>query len=943
MFLMRKIFTLTFLLLSTAMVLQAQTLFEENFEVGMSGWTAENLWMRGDASAQSSAYFGIPEHSTFMAANDDAAGNGGNASGRLISPMIDLTNASSAFLTFEAYFINGDYQGGNETAKVYITKDGGGTWEEVLDLAGSTDGWTLESLNMQDYLGNSVQLAFEYIDGASWNYGFAVDDILIFQPKANDVAMSQFSPQRFESINTTIPITVNITNVGSNPLTSVEVSWSDGTNTYTDMLTGLNVAPFSNYTHTHNTSFTGGSDTKQYDLRVWTSNPNAVLDEDTNNDELMGSVSFIANSPLRRMVAEEATGTWCPWCPRGDVFMNQMAEDFPNRFVGIAVHNNDPMDIGNYDANIGDVPGFSGYPSVAINRTNVIDPGDLPGALDAANALLTPIKVEGSAHFNDQTRELLIKTNVEAFTEMRNADLRLSVVITEDGVTGTGSAWAQANNYAGGTQGPMGGYENLPNPVPATLMVYNHVAREIVNGWSGMPFISDLNFGDVASSTLTYTVPQGINERELHAMVLVTDPVTSEVYNAAQLSPTGIYPLFSALETNGCGPFEASFTDASDSTSSWLWTFEGATPNTSTDQNPTVTFNDAGAYDVSLEVTTMTGNTYTINQDDFITVDAEPTPGFTYEQDNGRIRFTNTTMNGASYTWDFGDGDQTGASSPNHTYDESGVYTVTLTARNGACETSIEQEVLFVAIAASAERGCGSLMVDFGDGLDISSSWMWTFEGGNPATSTEQNPTVMYADAGTYDVTLQVTTMTGDMVTVTNTDAVTVDPQPAAGFDFDVAMDAVNFTNTTTDGASYAWDFGDSNTSTMESPSHTYAASGTYTVTMTATNGTCEDVTTQEVTFIVTSVRDLIESEWDLTASPNPFTNNLVINYDLGENRDRTQLVLYNYLGQELHNEVLNSNAGTLNLGEDLPEGIFFIQLRQEQQMSELLKVVKSK
>ncbi|MEO0779402.1 MAG: PKD domain-containing protein [Bacteroidota bacterium] len=940
---MRKIFTLTLLLFATAVALQAQMIFEEDFEVGMSGWNAENLWMRGATDAQSSQFFPIPEHTIFMAANDDAAGNGTSGDGRLVSPMIDLTSVSSAYLTFEAYFINGDY-GQDETAKLFITKDGGANWDEVIDLAGSEDGWTLESINLTDYVGSMVRLGFDYRDGGGWNYGFAVDDIRIFQPKPDDVAMSAFSPQRFERVNTSIPIDVVITNVGTNPLTSVDVSWSDGTNTYTESLTGLNVPSFGSFTHTHQQAFDGGSEAKQFDLRVWTSNPNATLDGDMGNDELMSSVSLIANSPLRRMVAEEATGTWCPWCPRGDVFMNQMAEDHPNEFVGIAVHNNDPMDIGNYDANLGSIPGFSGYPSVVINRTDVIDPSDLPAALSTANGLLTPINVEGAAHFDSDTREMIIKADVEAFTEMRDAGLRISAVITEDGVTGTGSGYAQANNYAGGGQGPMGGFDTLPNPVPANLMVYNHVAREIVNGWEGEPFITNLAFGEVASGTLNYTVPAGINEREMHVMVLVTDPNTSEVYNAAQLSPTGIYPLFSIAEARGCGPFTTSFSDASDSTSTWLWTFEGATPATSTDQNPTVTFDDPGTFDVTLQVTTNTGNTYTIEQPDLITVDALPDPGFSYVQDNNRIRFTNETDNGTTYRWDFGDGDETGASNPNHIYDQSGVYTVTLTAINGTCESSISEEVLFVAIESSTERECGSAMISFHDSLSVAASWNWTFEGGNPGSSTEQNPSVMYATAGTYDVSLEVTTMDGTVVNVSNTDYVTIDLDPTAGFTFDIPADEVNFTNTTMNGmgATYNWDFGDGNTSSQENPSHTYAASGTYTVTLTVTNGTCEDIITQDVTYIVTSVRDLIESEWQLQANPNPFSSNLVVNYDLGDNRDRTFLVLYNYLGQELHREVLNTNAGTLSLGEDLPEGIFFIQLRQDQQMSELLKVVKS-
>ena len=58
-------------------------------------------------------------------------------------------------------------------------------------------------------------------------------------------------------------------------------------------------------------------------------------------------------------------------------------------------------------------------------------------------------------------------------------------VVVEDGVRGTGSGYNQVNAYSGGANGPMGNYHNLPNPVPAAQMVYDHVARAILGNWVG--------------------------------------------------------------------------------------------------------------------------------------------------------------------------------------------------------------------------------------------------------------------------------------------------------------------------------------------------------------------------------------------------------------------------------------------------------------------------
>lgn len=77
---------------------------------------------------------------------------------------------------------------------------------------------------------------------------------------------------------------------------------------------------------------------------------------------------------------------------------------------------------------------------------------------------------------------------------------------------------------------------------------------------------------------------------------------------------------------------------------------------------------------------------------------------------------------------------------------------------------------------------------------------------------------------------------------------------PVAGFT-SVASDLeVAFTNTSTDATSYSWAFGDGGTSTEENPTHTYAAAGTYTVELTATNEDGSDSTEESVTVEGTAV-----------------------------------------------------------------------------------------
>src|SRR5439155_1444603 len=119
-------------------------------------------------------------------------------------------------------------------------------------------------------------------------------------------------------------------------------------------------------------------------------------------------------------------------------------------------------------------------------------------------------------------------------------------------------------------------------------------------------------------------------------------------------------------------------------------------------------------------------------------------------------------------------------------------------------------------------------------------SYSWTF--GDGATSTLQNPSHSYGAGGTYTVTLRVTDNQGAQST-TASQSVTVTPPnqaPTANFTSSCSALTCSFTSTSSDPdgsiASYSWTFGDGATSTLQNPSHSYGAGGTYTVTLRVTD-----------------------------------------------------------------------------------------------------------
>ena len=318
---------------------------------------------------------------------------------------------------------------------------------------------------------------------------------------------------------------------------------------------------------------------------------------------------------------------------------------------------------------------------------------------------------------------------------------------------------------------------------------------------------------------------------------------------------------FSANVTSGPAPLAVTFTDQSTGApTAWSWTFgDGAT---STVQSPSHTYAAAGTYDVTLTASNA-GGPNSLTKTAYITVSSVPPPpptaAFSANVTSGpaplAVTFTDQSTGApTAWSWTFGDGATSTVQSPSHTYAAAGTYDVTLTASNAGGPNSLTKTAYITvssvppppptaAFSANVTSGPAPLAVTFTDqSTGAPTAWSWTF--GDGATSTVQSPSHTYAAAGTYDVTLTASNAGGPN-SLTKTAYITVSsvppPPPTAAFSANVTSGpaplAVTFTDQSTGApTAWSWTFGDGATSTVQSPSHTYAAAGTYDVTLTASN-----------------------------------------------------------------------------------------------------------
>ncbi|MBK7408502.1 MAG: Omp28-related outer membrane protein [Saprospirales bacterium] len=540
---MKRLFTL-FLAMGLGLSLSAQVFFNETFEGGSlpAGWTittaaTDGGWVIGSASDLSSSSFPIPNNGGLIAVSNDDGCNCNKANDVLVLPAVDLSSVSDLVLVFDAFFLDDTYQGVAENAQVVYSLDGGTTWTTLFELGGS-NAWQNITVDLAPVLGNSsVKLGFRYSDNSGWLYGFGVDNILVYKPYDYDVKLTLNPVNRFNLLNSNIGFSGTIANNGLLPVTSLDISWTDGTNTYTDNLSGLNIAPGGTYNFTHGTQLDVAS-AITYNIDVTAANPNGQPDGYDINNSASAKVSGLSFVPARRMVGEEATGTWCGWCPRGFVYMEQMDQDHED-FIGIAVHNGDPITNATYDDGLGNFPGFSGYPSVIVDRATIVDPSEMEDYYNATMDRIVPAAASiVDALVDPATRDLTINVAATFATQLSSADYRFNIVLVENGITGTGSGYNQANYYSSQANNiPLTGYygfnwQTLPNPVPAAQMVYDIVGRDILGGWDGWDGTQNVNADDVVTGSYSYTIPAAWNYENMFVVFMVLDGNTGEILNA---------------------------------------------------------------------------------------------------------------------------------------------------------------------------------------------------------------------------------------------------------------------------------------------------------------------------------------------------------------------------------------------------------------------------
>lgn len=202
------------------------------------------------------------------------------------------------------------------------------------------------------------------------------------------------------------------------------------------------------------------------------------------------------------------------------------------------------------------------------------------------------------------------------------------------------------------------------------------------------------------------------------------------------------------------------------------WTFEGGNPAVSNSKNPgEILYNKQGTYIIKLKASNVDGEsrefTKTVSIKDGIKIE------FTHEIVKSNyspvevILKNNTIGEGLTFKWEFQDGSPasfTGKTPPNVVFTTPGDHIISLTVSNGfesdKQTKTITVDPYLVSLFTYEPKFedddyQASVTINFTNKSISATSYKWSFEGGNPAVSTEQNPTVVFTNPGSHEVTLE--------------------------------------------------------------------------------------------------------------------------------------------------------------------------------------------
>ena len=463
------------------------------------------------------AYY-VESEQNHVAASTSWYAQSGTSDDWMILPAVSVETAD-AVVAWRARATDANFSDGYA---VYIG-EGGDAIEDfdkahpLFTTAAESAEWTYHSISLDGYVGKTVRIAF--VNNSTDCSLLYIDDVFVGTPQPARV-ISGMRP----IVKPTDEIIVQgtVTTDMAEPVKGFTVGyeWDGKTGQVefsdTELVPGESV-PFSISTGSYIEE--GGSAT----FTIW-------AEAGGRRSQTEATVT----SRVNKVVAEELTGSWCGWCVRGIVALEETKKAHPEQFIAIAVHGNDFLESPEYTDYIAGLIGSSGYPNSVVNRdrNTAGDPEYIPVRFEQKASA----PIEGYVTLETGGEDGLYEATAKVALNSNGLDgrYRMAYAIVENDVYEEGNSnYVQHNSYAGGANGEMGGYENLPDYI--TDFHFQDVARATIGDPSGIEGSLPLRMdaGREYVTTESFTLPETVlNVDNVYIVAMLIDTRSSGIVNA---------------------------------------------------------------------------------------------------------------------------------------------------------------------------------------------------------------------------------------------------------------------------------------------------------------------------------------------------------------------------------------------------------------------------
>lgn len=247
-------------------------------------------------------------------------------------------------------------------------------------------------------------------------------------------------------------VAMTLRNLGANPISSIDYSYTQGTvtgNGHLDLATPL--AAYYGLSTTVNLTLQAMPTKGDYPVVI---NLDKVNGQELKGVKSEGNIIVYNVLPKHRAVMEEYTGTWCGWCPRGLVALEVMSRLYPDDFIGLSYHNGDPMAVMESSQFPSSVNGF---PNADIDRRfGSLDPFygvqnegfGIETLWKKCCEVVAPASVDAEAAYSDDGKTINAKATMVFPVSLTDGDrYKVQFVLVADDLHGEGESWLQKNYY----------------------------------------------------------------------------------------------------------------------------------------------------------------------------------------------------------------------------------------------------------------------------------------------------------------------------------------------------------------------------------------------------------------------------------------------------------------------------------------------------------------